>query len=328
MRSSCSCVTREVKFRTTNASSTRRTTVRLATHRLLRHPALGRHLPWLHLPHVHRVPRRGRVAALAHVTRRHRQLVAVGVERERGDRRGVFGVLIQPLLVRAVPHVDDTVAAARRERSPRVKRHRVHRMDRLDPGVSDPVALKRVLLLLHVRRRVEVLPRHPALHGREHEPGAVGEPPHAPGLVTHRGLPRLLGRSGHGQAHRRVHVHRPAGHGDHEPPRGAPRARQGHGVDLTRELDVRDASPFLGEASIPALEPPVPTPGQDQARLVIPLHALHRRAVRSHDVVGARREVVPHHALAEPPADDRGVPTRGEARVEYGPGRGEVLPEG
>ena len=82
--------------------------------------------------------------------------------------------LAQPLLVISVPDIDVSVAAAGGEGVVvLVEADGVHRVDVLDAVLLHPVALERVLLLLRLGARVQVLHGHPGGQGGD---GGGGEP--------------------------------------------------------------------------------------------------------------------------------------------------------
>ena len=55
-----------------------------------------------------------------------------------------------------------------------------------------PMALKGILLLLHLGARVQILHRHPALDTAQHVPAGVGEGSYAAGLELEAGVSSLL----------------------------------------------------------------------------------------------------------------------------------------
>ena len=223
----------------------------------------------------------GRLLLLVQVRAGDGQHTAVRREGQRGDGRRVAVQLTQPLLVQPVPDVDVAVRAAGGERVVlAVEADGVHRVDVLHAGLLDAVALEGVLLLLHLRARVEVLYGHAALDRAEHVAELVGETADAARLVLERRL-LLLQRLRH--VAQVPDVHLPPRSAHHQPV--AARAERVHAVGL----GVHARAARL--ARVPQLDVVVPSAGDDDAGLCGVLDAADWRAVLPHHRLRAAVEV-------------------------------------
>lgn len=168
-------------------------------------------------------------------------------ERQGGDARGELGELADALLRVAVPHIDQSVAAARGERVVGgVERDAVHGEHRLRARPRGAVALERVLPRLHLRARVEELHSHAALRARHHELLPVRVPLHVARLVLQTGLMTLL------------HCQRARAHDHHLPARS-------FGQRHVQREHLRDTS--TDAAQPPLLHLPVPATRWHRTRL-------------------------------------------------------------
>mmetsp|Transcript_19442 Transcript_19442/g.49927 ORF Transcript_19442/g.49927 Transcript_19442/m.49927 type:complete len:249 (+) Transcript_19442:135-881(+) len=210
------------------------------------------------------------LALLIRVAGRDGQQGAIAAERQRGDGGGVALVLVQPLLVLPIPHVDDAVAAAGGKRAvAAVEGDRVHREHHVLAVLLPPVTLERILPRLRLLRRLKVLHRHAPLHAAQRVALAVGVAPDAARLEAQRRLPLLLGAALVNIADVK-NKDLPVGGRHHDAlPSGV------HAVHLAVERHGGHAAVRRVHARVPHLHRLVPAPGEQQPSVRQPLDALY-----------------------------------------------------